>query len=331
MFKKTISIFAGFIMLAAVSPAALGWGSATHAYIADVLNRSSGKANLNEMYGAMVSDLFNYMFDYPYQDYLADQTHGMYDPVEDVSAVLKLWDRAHGELQKAIAFGFVSHNDVWGEDSTAHYKGIPAVIFFDGYIRSKARDLDFYIQLTAPPGDLLNFYMSLSAATREEICHNIVETAGDILIMMLADNTIGQKMMSAAMARRPELPSMLNRVYARDFAEVAGIKYSTAQKIIRTAENEFRNTTISYGYALTQDVPTAMLLLSQQMAQLAPAYIGELPPGITLEHIAQFINLGFWLSLPLTDSPFVLSDYMNQVGLTIPFVNQKLIENGIIY
>ena len=41
------------------------WGSAVHAYIADHLGKKAPLLNLNEVYGAMAPDVFNYMFDNP--------------------------------------------------------------------------------------------------------------------------------------------------------------------------------------------------------------------------------------------------------------------------
>lgn len=38
--------------------------------------------------------------------------------------IMKVWEAAQSKPGKALAFGFVSHNEVWGVDSTAHRSGI---------------------------------------------------------------------------------------------------------------------------------------------------------------------------------------------------------------
>lgn len=328
-----------FLILVCTTQMAFSWGSATHAYIANNIGKVAWQQNMNEMYGAMVPDLFNYMFGAPYQQYLHDQAHGVYLPSPNAQSVLKLWDEAKWELQKALGYGFFCHNDAMAADSTAHWEGAPTTPYIGiGYIIQKARDLDTAILTLAPPGDPLTiFYSSLDAQTREDICHNIVETAGDILIKIMVDNTIGEKVSTSAMIRRPEFPSMLARAYARDFANEFGMRYSTAQKIIRSAEDEFRKMIIGYGQALMQDDATAIWLLSLEMAKLSAAYLGGLPPGATVEDVAVFIQeaIGLcFITLPpipgLSTNP-ILADYIPQIEATIVLVAQSLQDYFISY
>ncbi len=63
------------------------------------------------MYGGVAPDLFNYLFA-PYQPYLDGQTHDDF---------LKVWEAAgprQNSVKRALAYGFVSHNDLWGADVT---------------------------------------------------------------------------------------------------------------------------------------------------------------------------------------------------------------------
>jgi len=41
---------------------AYGWGSAVHAYIDDHIGKKAPVRNLNEVYGAMAPDTFNFLF-----------------------------------------------------------------------------------------------------------------------------------------------------------------------------------------------------------------------------------------------------------------------------
>ena len=95
------------------SSEAFSWGFATHAYIDDHLGKKGIRNNLNEIYGGVMPDLFNTLFDYPeYLDFLPVQTH---------LKSMKVWKASRGEVEKSLAFGFVSHNDRWGADFTAHH------------------------------------------------------------------------------------------------------------------------------------------------------------------------------------------------------------------
>lgn len=92
---------------------AFPWGWAVHSYIDDHLGMNRGLNNINEMYGGMAPDVFNYMFSY--LPFLSDQTHGNYQNGD--SSFMKLWNDAKRGLQKSLAYGFVSHNDLWGQTS----------------------------------------------------------------------------------------------------------------------------------------------------------------------------------------------------------------------
>ena len=102
--------------LGLASSQAYGWNSGTHSHVADVQGSTQGSSNYQEMYGGMALDTFNFGFD-PYSIYLAGLLH--------TDAALKLWDCAQVAGPKAlpVAFGFMTHNDVWGADYTAHHDG----------------------------------------------------------------------------------------------------------------------------------------------------------------------------------------------------------------
>ena len=53
------------VILAVVlfSSEAFPWGWAVHTYIDDHLGTNRGLRNMNEIYGGMAPDVFNYMFD----------------------------------------------------------------------------------------------------------------------------------------------------------------------------------------------------------------------------------------------------------------------------
>ncbi len=323
MRKTAWMVILALFLVPALASQALAWGSATHAYIMEQVSTAVYQLRMQEVYGAMVPDLFNYLFGVPFQGWLHDTAHATWAPPDD-SGIMALWARAEEADQKAVAAGFAGHNNLWGADSTAHNLGIPGAVYPNGYVIQKALMLDGFIYPT--PGDLGDFYRSIPDATRWEICHNIVEAAGDILVMGW-DPTIGGRIQAAAMSRIPEFPSMLARAYARGLADLTGGQYSWAQKLIRNLEGEFRMMMVGYGAALSQDQATAIYLLAQDMARLAEAYLGELPPGIGQEEITAFIQEAMIACI----YSGLLADYQAQIDATIAFVAAQLPAHGIVY
>jgi len=301
-----------FLTLAMFSSNAFCWGSATHAYIDDHLGKRGVLKNINEMYGGMAPDVFNYLFDKPtYLGYLCFQTHNEF---------LKVWDASGFEKGEALAYGFVSHNDLWGADSTAHHSGLTFGTS-EGYIIAKAYILTRILE-QVPEYQALG----LPEPVALEVSHNFVEAGVDILIKRI-DPFIGKKIAASALRRSPEFPFLLLKAYAQDFSEYAGIRYLEAAKIITSAEREFRKTTVLYGQALMQDEATALQLISEQMAELSTvfltAYGVELPEGTDLTPLIQFA----------IDQAMVIcaDDFAAEVTATINFVDQQLKLHGIDY
>ena len=105
------------LCVAMFSSTAHSWGWATHAYIDDALNKADDERNMNEIYGGIAPDMFNYYFAETdeVRDEIFNQFH--YD-------FMNIWNRKKTGQEKALAYGFVSHNELWGADMTAHKSGI---------------------------------------------------------------------------------------------------------------------------------------------------------------------------------------------------------------
>jgi hypothetical protein len=128
--KKAFSVGAIIVFLLCFTVQAFPWGSATHAYVIDQIMRKGGPPRL--MYGAMAPDVFNYFFE---NTTLRDQLYGMthFD-------FMKLWDASKGPSDRPSAYGFVSHNNEWGADSTAHIKSL-TFMPTEGFVITKAKYL----------------------------------------------------------------------------------------------------------------------------------------------------------------------------------------------
>ena len=320
---KRIGMVLGMIALVLFffSSEAFPWGWAVHAYIDDHLGKKRGLNNINEIYGGMVPDLFNYMFDNPdYLGYLSYQTHNEF---------MKVWMEARCGLEKSLAYGFVTHNDVWGADSTAHHSG-RTFGQGEGYVIAKAellkpivlgalKQLFEQLPLDSPDPDLLD-------AIALEVSHELVENGIDILMKRI-DPMIGHKIVSSALRRSPELPHLVVRAYAADFSDYGDISFRKAAKIITSAEMEFRRSMIFYGHALLQEDVTSVELISEQTANVAKSFLAaygiEIPAEIDVTPLVKF----------LTEEAIAVcaGDFASEIAATVGFVNDNLVIEGISY
>jgi len=315
--RLSAMIIGAILAIFILSSQAFAWGSATHAYIDDRLGKQGPIRNLNEIYGGMATDVFNYLFiNLQWLNYFYWKTH------YDYEKNMELWSNADTILEKAVVLGFVSHSGLTGADVTAHGSydyGKP-----DGYV----------IEKTVTMAEALNNQLSLLGLATEdgvseagyELCHTFVESAVDLLLA-LRDHSLGAKIAAAALARTPKFPVLLVQAYAEGFAETFGIKYGAAVKIICSAETEFRKNMVSYGLALAQEHEVAKGLIAEQLVALAPAFLGaygvELPEGVDLMGLSnQLIDVAMELCK---------DDYLAAVENTIPFVSENLSDMGISY
>jgi hypothetical protein len=317
---KRLAMVLGMVtlMLVFFSAEAFPWGFATHGYINDHLGKRRGLCNANEIYGGMTPDVFNYLFDYPeYMTFLTEETHANF---------MEVWDSARSGLQKPLAYGFVSHGV---SDLTAHGEETYAI---EGYAMAKAVELLGYL-----PGE---FRTKVGDQLLVQMLHIIVENAVDILIVGNDDELIGKKITSAALLRSPQLPLLLVKAYAHDFAANPDFDISRheAAAFIVSAEKEFRKSIILYGQILTLDETTAIRLISEQTADAAVAYLGlygislpdlfpdEIDPAQLKEKLVQLI-------VTLTDMAILTcaDDYKGKIDDTINFVDQWLEANDVSY
>jgi len=309
--KELMGLGMIFLMLLFLTTEAFAWSAATHAYVEDHLGKKRGLDNSNEIYGGIIPDVFDYLFDYPYYlGYLYDETHNEF---------LKVWNVSRWELERSLAYGFVGHNDVWGADFTAHHL-CQTCGTGEGYAISKAREL-----LTIAP---LPPELGIPDEVAIEILHEIVENSVDILVAEKIDPLIGKKIVTSAILRSPQFPRLLVKAYAKDLALYAGISYPEAVQLITTAEKEFRKAMILYGQVLTQDETTAIQLISEQTADIAASFLAlygiQLP--IPNEEITQMVIGYTTLAISICEN-----DYQQEIEATIHFVDHQLKGHGITY
>lgn len=299
------------------SPLAFAWGSATHAYIDERLSKKGPILTVNQIYGGMGPDVFNYMFESPAEmAYLSNATH---------CNPLALWRVALLPTAKAQAYGFVSHNNLWGADYFAHAPACPSYLVpTEGYIFTKGAELEAIVK-ESPYGSLLAA-LNLPPQLEVAIFQDLAEFGVDILVKRL-DPAIGQRVTSAALLRSPEFPLLLVLAYARGLSVNSGMRYEDAAKMIAAEEAQFRQTIIAYGQALMQDDATAIQLISQQMAQLAQSLLaanGITPPPV--EDLVPILNFSISQAVTLCEG-----DYAPTLHSTINGVQEGLAAHRVSY
>lgn len=313
--------FSSFCLMLALSMTpALAWDLATHAYIEEHLFKKTGQADsavmYNRIYGAGAIDIFNNNFTSPYLEfeaYLHDTSR------EDF---LKAWEIAASRNEKAFAYGFVSHNNTWGMDSTAHVSG-RTFGRGEGYVIAKARAL---AAMLGPAVEAQLAQLGLPPVSEEvlvNLFHYLVESGVDFLIRD-KDPEIGSKLMAAAFNRSAEVPTLLAEAYKSDFAILAGYGEDAAASFIATAEGDFRASMMAYGYALTQ--ANALDLVAGGLAAIGVSYLG-LPPGPNSVALLVPIAQQGIVAAKMLCAP----DLDRELHASTGWVNGRLNSNGIAW
>lgn len=294
--KKVLLSVVGMVVCSAL---AFAWGSAGHAYIdSRLLEGYAPVMQANAVYGGMVPDFFDYVFSVPCKSDISNATH---------TAFAAIWNAKWPRPGKALAYGFVSHNDLWGADFTAHHSGI---IFGagEGYVIAKAKWL---MELAPLPPDL-----PIPGELQLDLYHNFVETAVDVLITRL-DPTIGQKITSAALMRMPQCPDRIAEAYKLQFASCFG-GAEQAAAAISEVEKGFRESMTLYGQCLCQDEATAVQLLAGQTADLADGFLG-MPLPMPKEEVTALVVQLIQAAMQLCEN-----DFAAEIEATIAQVAERM-------
>ncbi|NQT02655.1 MAG: hypothetical protein HQ580_11570 [Planctomycetes bacterium] len=301
-------------VVCAVPGLAFGWGAATHAYIAKELGHEPGVMNLQEMYGAVVPDMFNLMFGYEHQGYLWNKTHYEF---------MKVVKKVNSEESRAFGYGFASHNEDWGADHTAHINSV-GIKSGEGYVVTKKKILAPQLKL-----GITLFLNSKGIAYVPElldelslvIADSAVESAVDLLVSQNEDAQIGTRMLVAAKLRSPFVPMLLSRSYAQDLAGEAGIIAEESILLIVETETQFKEYMELYGGILTQE--NAVDLMAEQGAQLAEVMLEE-RYGIVVEVPAELMKTGLLAAVDV-----VKNDYSGELAATLEYVARQLESHGV--
>jgi hypothetical protein len=314
----------GMIFVLIVMPsAAFSWNQPTHAYIADRLGARVGRDNLNEMWGSVTPDLFNYVFDPALcPGWISDQTHGTYS-----NTFLKVWNAADTKDEKSLAFGFVTHNQAWGADHTAHIS-CRTCGEDDGYIIVKAAQL-LRAPYPANPGqtfgDVFENTLGMSPGEASLVAHVLTEEAVDVRLANEVDPLIGRKLATAARNETKGFQPLLVKAFSADYAAqcFAGDSSKAAQ-VLTAAEKNHRKDMIFMGEAVSRPEQVAMRMLAEHLVGVLPDFLGR-PLSVPDAEAEEMIRAALLSSMAICD------DYKEEIDATVEFVGQMIEENGITY
>ncbi|MDD2581610.1 MAG: hypothetical protein PHR66_06415 [Desulfuromonadaceae bacterium] len=315
---KTAFITLGLIcfLFVMIPAAAFSWSQATHAYIVDRLGARAGHDNLDEMWGSVAPDFFNYIFDPGLcPGWIADQTQGTY-----ADTFLKVWNSADTNAEHALAYGFVSHNQQWGADHTAHVS-CRTCGEDDGYIIVKAK---FLLNAPVDPANPEQTFGDVFASLGMNpdmallVAHEVTEEAIDIRLRNEVDPLIGRKLATAARNETKRFQPLLVKAFAADYAAFCfGGDSSTAASELTAAEKGHRKDMIFLGQAISQSEPVAAQLLAEQLVGV----LSELGFSVSVETVKAAI----FSSIAICD------DYKAEIDATVEFVGENLEDHGITY
>jgi len=313
MTRRALLVGTAFVFLSSIAAPLYGFGSATHAYIAREVGNKQGPTNLQEVYGALLPDAFNVLFGDSYQDHLATLTHYEF---------MKLVEKAESKDDKALAYGFASHNEAWGADRAAH---ISSPTHPDsGYVTRKSDELSTILE------PQVRLFLLFSGVPHPDIvvdevlptvAHTAIETAIDLLICQKEDPDIGERLLLAAQTRGWSAPILLCKAYAADLAATAGTTEAVAAPLIIAAEGEFRQQMELYGTALSQEDPVDVLAQQgAELAKLLPAAKQGIIVDVPVDLMKQIMNAAI---------DAVKNDYAAELAATVTYVRQQLQSHGV--
>lgn len=313
--------------VAAAPSAALAWAAGTHAYIAKRTYKMTGLVTDAELcrrvLGANGPDLFNSIWNDEAQA-LALVLH-----TRDPRPNLAPFYAASGDAQHALGFGFASHNNAWGTDSTAHFGG-RTFGQDEGYVIAKEAIVGAMLADTIAQALGLPHDVALALAT--DVSHNFVEYGVDLLLAQ-ADPEVGWALYaSAGCYLGPADDDFLVKALVPSMAAALPSNATkTAEQWIRVAEGPFVQGLGANGYVLTLPFDVAKAALAHQLAvegrnYLAWRYAGvpgfDPPPPVEL--LERLANAG------LDAAMYVCApDFMDELEATVGWVNGRMSSNGI--
>jgi len=232
---------------------------------------------------------------------------------------MNVWNAVKGPSDRPSAFGFVSHNNVWGVDSTAHVSSLTLPDHTKGYVIQKAETLvgvlDFY-GVWSQLG--LNPLVPADYVKCVDICHDVVEAVIDLMIKTL-DPNIGNRLVDSARSSDKKMLNLLIQAYAQQVVVATGMGLDQAKALIAANESGFRMAVLSLGNALKLRAPDDLGAVAAQLAGLAYAAYGI---SVDPDMVTQVLQAAMLVCY---------GDFPAEIMATVGFVQGQLAAHNIGY
>jgi hypothetical protein len=286
-----------------VAPASFAWGPGTHTYIAGKINPDA--ANADRRYGAVAPDL-NQMVSYDQNSAYFKATHHHFKYV---------WDAAGGgtSVQKDLAWGFVTHNEAWGADYTAHISSL-TLDPSQGYVIQKSQQLCAVLTQQLTQAGMTQY---LGLITLDN-CHFVLEYGIEAMLQQQHPE-LAQQLAEAAGTHSAESEALFMNAFAAKY----GPAFGTA---IAYGDGQWRSLIAKYAYVLGSSNPSKMDGLDGMAMYLV--YIGQtaqlIDPSLDPALVAGLIKLALFDSIQICGN-----DYQGEIDATIQFVGHQLVAHKV--
>jgi hypothetical protein len=230
-----------------------------------------------------------------------------------------VWKAVKWGYEKPLAFGFVSHNDAWGADFTAHWRS-RTLDPTKGYIITKAEALSAGLALywAAIEGALS---VTLDDAIKIELCHNIVEAAGDV-VLKRSYPQLGKNLVAAGSKSDKRFRNLFVKAYLPGLAALMGDE-DAARTLLQNGESAFRTgQVVMYGMLLQQDETTVLDGITAQFNALVGSYLeskGIPEPLLGWPDLTPVIQAALAGAVALIEN-----DYMLEVDATVNYLRAEM-------
>ena len=277
------------LTLATAAPLLEAWAPGTHTYVAYQL-KEVGTLKAERLYGAIAPD-FNLLKSMSSTDPLFLATHYQ---------ALTPWEVAVQPEEKALAWGFATHNEAWGADRTAHISSLTLAEGGGGYVIQKANVLANLLKTQLAASGMDGFVPLINA----DNCHFILEYGIDLLARRL-DPYLGAKLVEAASHRSPLMSGLMARAYSQG-DPATGIQLAYMESMWRTFM-------IRYGDILKQPEAKALPLMADFLVDLGLQLGVLLNPGPDARPaLVQLIGLALQDAIALC-----AQDYPGEIAATV--------------
>lgn len=293
---KTVAVRFSALLLIILGCACttFAWGPATHTYITSSIVQN---ASNNVLWGAIAPDVNQALSPAPTSVYFMDTHYG----------VMNIYNAAATPEEREFAFGFVSHNEDWAADYTAHFHS-RMTPRNEGYVIRKSQQLCSLMTMQLTQAGLTQYlpYITL------DNCHFVLEWGVDRLVLKQHPE-LAAKLFNGAALHSVNSGALLEQAFGPVLPDAKSPSWAAADAL-------WAQTMATYGAISQMPDEQAIPALATLLTMMAEN-LGIIPPGDPAFEAAfgQLVQLG------LVDSMQICAeDSGPEIAATIQFVNKNM-------